>query len=225
VVQDAKNQNNVQFELLHMAPEFTNSVLAFRGTDCVIFDSWGRADDWLRLLRGRNLQLKAIYSTHGHPDHIAAAPDLVFATGCRWFLHKSDFNLLGWGNDILTDFGLKPLTRGVVPDALPNGRVMVFPGVTMDVIPMPGHTPGGVAFYFSDFGICLVGDTIFADSIGRTDLPGGDIYRLKQSVSEFYHLNLPNYTTVIPGHDKITTVGQLKEDNPWVKSLELGKAR
>lgn len=217
--QDAKNQqnNSVQFELLHMAPEFTNSVLVFCGDDCVIFDAWGRADDWMRLLKSRGLNLKAIYSTHGHPDHIVAAPDLVFATGARWFLNSADFGLLGWGNEILQEFGLKPITPGIVPDALVVDKIEILPNVFVDVISMPGHSMGSVAFYFANMGLCLVGDSIFSDSVGRTDLPGGDMHLLQQSISRFYSLNLPDYTTVIPGHGDITTIQNLKETNPWFK--------
>ncbi len=212
-----KNQNNIQFELLQMSPRFTNSVLVHDGDDCVIFDAWGRADDWLKLLGTRNLKLTAIYSTHGHPDHISAAPDLVDDTGCKWFLNGLDFDLYAWGDDLLIQFGLPPMTRGIMPISLPENPIQIFPNVNMQIIQMPGHTPGGVAFYFPDNKICLTGDSIFADGIGRTDLPGGDFTQLMQSISNFYNLNLPNDTVVVPGHGNITTVSELKTINPWFK--------
>lgn len=221
---EVKNPKNLNVELLHMAPYFTNSVMVSYGNECVIFDAWGRAADWLNLLHNRGLNLKAVYSTHGHPDHIAAAPDLVLETGATWFLNKKDFDLIGWGDDLLTQFGLKPLTRGVVPSALPSGRLNIFDKVAVDVIACPGHTPGGVSFYIRDLGLCLVGDTLFADSVGRTDLPGGDIHKLKESILNFYKLNLPDETVVIPGHDAVTTIAKLKTENPFYKMCESAKS-
>ena len=209
--------NNVRFELLRMSPEFTNSILVSYGDKCVIFDAWGRADDWEHLLRQRGLKLRAIYTTHGHPDHISAAPDLVLKTGAQWFLHPDDFGLLGWGDDLLHQFGLPPLTRNVAPCPISAPRIEIFPNLFCDIIPCPGHTPGGVAFYFADFGICIIGDTLFADSVGRTDLPGGDINKLKETLSKLYDMNLPLNTIFVPGHGGTTNVTKLKEHNSWFK--------
>ena len=210
-------KNNCRFELLNMAPEFTNSVLVSCGDDCVIFDAWGRATDWVNLLRQRNLTLCAIYSTHGHPDHISAAPDLVLATGCKWFLSADDFNLIGWGDELLCGFGLPPITRGVLPEKLPTNSVQILPNLVMDIIKCPGHTAGGVSFYFASERILLVGDTLFADSVGRCDLPGGDEVELMQSVRALHDMNLPADTTVIPGHNDITTIARLRVENPYFR--------
>ena len=220
---EIKNPKNLKIELFNMAPEFTNSVLVSYGDKCIIFDAWGRARDWLGVLRNRKLDLMAIYSTHGHPDHIAAAPDLVLETGAKWFLNEKDFDLIGWGDDLLNEFGLKSLTRGVMPDALQYGNINIFDNVEMNVIACPGHTRGGVSFYVPDLDVCIVGDTLFADSVGRTDLPGGDIHKLKESISNFYKLNLPNETVVIPGHDRITTIAKLKIENPFYKMCEFSQ--
>ena len=72
-----QKNNEVKFEVLHLPPMNTNSVLVSVGTDCVIFDAWGKATDWERVLSERGLNLRAIYATHGHPDHISAAPSLA----------------------------------------------------------------------------------------------------------------------------------------------------
>ena len=85
-----------------MPPQNTQSVIVSVGGDCVVFDPWGRADDWSRMLGERGLNLRAIYVTHGHPDHIACAPVLAKKYNVPWFLHSGDFRLVGWGNDLLT---------------------------------------------------------------------------------------------------------------------------
>lgn len=214
---EIKNQKNLKLELLNMAPHFTNSVLVSHGNKCIIFDAWGRAQDWIRLLHERNLELLAIYSTHGHPDHISAAPDLVLSTGAKWFLNNADFNLIGWGDELLNEFGLPPITRDIVPTAMPEHKTTIFNDINMDIISCPGHTCGGVAFYIRDLGTCIVGDTIFADSIGRTDLPGGDTQTLKKSILHLYEQNMPDDTIIIPGHDNITNIATLKKHNPYFK--------
>ena len=84
-----------------MPPENTNSVLVSSGGDCVIFDAWGRAQDWEKLLKQRGLNLRAIYSTHGHSDHISATPELARIHNIPWFLNASDIPLILWGNGIL----------------------------------------------------------------------------------------------------------------------------
>ena len=82
-----QKNNDVKFEVLHMPPMNTNSVLVTMGVDAVIFDAWGRAADWQSLLQQRNLNLRAIYATHVHPDHISAAPALAREMDVDWFLH------------------------------------------------------------------------------------------------------------------------------------------
>lgn len=210
-----KLKNN-KFELLQMSPQNTQSVIVVSGADCVIFDPWGHADDWERLLTERNLNLRAVYITHGHPDHIAAAPKLAKKYNVPWFLHSGDFRLVGWGNDLLTYFGLPPITlTDVRPTVLEIGRTEILPEVFMDIYETPGHTPGGVAYHFPDQEIMLIGDTLFQESYGRYDLPGGDEKMLMQSIAAVYNLNLPDNTTVVHGHGSATTIGWLKQHNPF----------
>ena len=84
-----------------MLPQNTNSVVVSDGTNCVIFDPWGNVADWEKYLSEHNLKPEAIFITHGHPDHIAAAPKLAEKYNVPWYLHSGDFRLVGWGNDLL----------------------------------------------------------------------------------------------------------------------------
>lgn len=206
--------NAVKFELLRMPPENTVSVLVSVGNDAVIFDAWGRADDWVKVLSERGLKLRAIYATHGHPDHIAAAPALAKKFDVDWFLSEKDNFLIGWGNGLLDMFNIPHIDNDYKKTKnIPLGTIEILPGIDMKVMESPGHTPGGLMFYFPKYNILLVGDTLFADSVGRCDLPGGDMVALKQSVHNLYNMNLDDATYVVHGHGMNTTIEYLKKHN------------
>lgn len=213
-----QNNDAPNFEVLHMPPENTNSVLVTCGNDAVIFDAWGQVADWEKLLAARGLRLRAIYSTHGHGDHIAAAPMLAEKYNIPWFLNSEDDVLISWSNNLLKYFGLPEIENDYRrPTDLESGTIEILPGVFADVIESPGHTPGGVMYYFPDFGILLTGDTLFRDSCGRYDLPGGDANALMQSISKLYEMNLPDETYVVHGHGVDSTIGMMKTENPYFK--------
>jgi len=212
------NQNTPSFEILHMPPENTNSVLVTYGGDAIIFDAWGNTPDWEKLLSSRGLRLRAIYSTHGHGDHISAAPILSEKYNIPWFLNSDDNDLILWSNNLLAYFGLPQIENNYRrPVDIGAGTIEIFPGVKMDVIESPGHTPGGVMYYFPDFGILITGDTLFRDSFGRYDLPGGDANALWQSISKLYEMNLPDETYIVHGHGIDSTIAILKRENPYFK--------
>jgi glyoxylase-like metal-dependent hydrolase (beta-lactamase superfamily II) len=214
--QDAQKLRNSKFELLQMPPMNTQSVLLTVGDKCVIFDAWGHASDWSRIIDERGLKLCAIYSTHGHPDHISAAPALAKKYGVPWYLHSGDFRLVGWGNDLLIYFGLPPISADDIrPTPLEISRTMVLPGVVMDIVETPGHSPGGVAYHFPDERIMIIGDTLFQESIGRYDLPGGDKNVLFRSISNLYNINLSDDTEIVHGHGMATDIKYLKQNNPY----------
>ncbi len=211
-----QNNNDVQFEIIYMPPENTNSVLVTRGTDAVIFDPWGRADDWIKLLDGRRLHLQAIYATHGHSDHISAAPGLAAHYDTPWYMNHHDLELITWGNMLLEYFNMPKIPSDFRrPENLTAGPREILPGVHMDVIATPGHSAGGMMFYFPEYGILLSGDTLFRDGVGRTDLPTGDIDNLRLSVAALYNMNLPDETYVVHGHGVDSTIKMLKQHNPF----------
>lgn len=213
-----ENNTEPKFEVLHMPPENTNSVLVSVGSDAVIFDAWGNAIDWEKLLESRGLRLRAIYCTHGHGDHISAAPTLAEKYDVPWYLNSEDNVLISWSNGLLKYFGL-PLIEGNYrqPSDLESGEIEILPGVIVEVIETPGHTPGGVSYYFPDFGVLLTGDTLFRDGFGRYDFPGGDANAIMQSISKLYEMNLPDETFVVHGHGIDSTIGILKKENPYFK--------
>ncbi len=194
-----------------MEPEFTNSVLVTSGGDCAIFDAWGRADDWIKLLDSRGVRPVAIYATHGHSDHISAAPALAAHYNIPWFMNQLDVPLVLWGNGILDFWELPRIADDFVrPHDLRPGRVKILDNIEMDIIASPGHSLGGVMFYFPEYKILLTGDTIFRDGVGRTDLPGGDEKVLRQSIANLMARDLPDDTHLIHGHGDDSIMGAVK---------------
>lgn len=214
-----QKSNDVKFEVLHMPPTNTNSLLVSRGTDAVVFDAWGKAADWEKVLLERGLKLRAIYSTHGHPDHISAAPALARAFNIDWYLNANDNYLVGWGNELLDMFGIPHIHKNYKePIHISNGSMEILPDINMEIMESPGHTPGGLMFYFPQYQILMTGDTLFADSVGRTDFPGGDERQLIQSISNLYDMDLDDGTYVVHGHGMDTTIEWLKKHNQFFKA-------
>ena len=214
-----QTNDNVKFEVIHIPPTNTNSLLVSRGTDAVVFDAWGNAKDWERVLLERGLNLRAIYSTHGHPDHISAAPRLARAFNVDWYLNANDDYLIGWGNELLDMFGIPHVHENYKkPIHISAGIVEILPDVKMEIMESPGHTPGGLMFYFPQYQILMTGDTLFADSFGRFDFPGGDENQLKQSIHNLYEMDLDDGVYVVHGHGMDTTIEWLKKHNQFFKA-------
>ncbi len=183
--------------------------------DCLVIDPGLDAEPLIEFLEEQHLNPVAVVLTHGHIDHIAgvAAIRKQFP-GVKIFIHELDAEML-----------TKPLTNlsamtGVAfrtdpqDAALQDGDVIEQAGVKLLVFHTPGHTPGGICLYSQDDGVAFVGDTLFADSVGRTDFPGGSMSQLLSSVKEKL-FTLPDETEIYPGHGPATTIAQEKNHNPF----------
>jgi glyoxylase-like metal-dependent hydrolase (beta-lactamase superfamily II) len=181
--------------------------------EAVIVDPGEEADLFLRRIATERVTLKAVWLTHAHVDHILGVKRVVEAAKVPVYLHPADRTLYDALPEQSAWFGLSPSTPPV-PDAdLGEGMRLTLGGLGFEVRHVPGHTPGHVAFV--GHGVAVVGDALFAGSIGRTDLPGGDTETLLTSIREKL-LTLPDDTVVYPGHGPSTTIGRERRSNPFL---------
>jgi glyoxylase-like metal-dependent hydrolase (beta-lactamase superfamily II) len=169
----------------------------------------------LAVLARHKLTIKQILITHAHIDHIAGAARLKEITGAPILYNPRDLPLVRM-MDIQAGW-LGVATPDVRPpdDSLEDGQVIAITGISGTILHTPGHTQGSVCLYMPEKNLLLAGDTLFAGSVGRTDLPGGDGPMLIHSVHEKL-LTLPDATIVVPGHGPRTTIGEEREFNPFL---------
>ena len=172
-------------------------------TSCCVLDPGGEAKKVLEFMQVRNLTLDAILLTHGHFDHVGAVKELHEATGCKVYLCAEDLSLPAkWTAGELT-----------YTDTYGEGDVLELSGLTIRVLHTPGHTAGSVCLLVDD--TLYTGDTLFARSCGRTDLPGGDSQVILRSLRRLN--DLEGDYTVCPGHSGSTTLSLEREYNPFMK--------
>ena len=170
----------------------------------------------LDFLAARGLRAVAILNTHGHADHIAGNADLKAAfPDAPLIIGRADAPLLAdpvlnvsreYGFDLVSP----PADRLVA-----EGDILLFAGLTLDILDIPGHSPGHVVFVVRGEGVVIGGDVLFRGGIGRTDFPGGNFDQLATGIrTKLYPL--PDETVVYPGHGPVTTIGYEKANNPYV---------
>jgi glyoxylase-like metal-dependent hydrolase (beta-lactamase superfamily II) len=169
----------------------------------------------MALLQKHNLTVKQILITHAHIDHIAGAARLKKLTGAPILYNPRDLPLVKMMDMQAGWLGMP--TPEVLPpdDTLEEGRVIAITGLSGSILFTPGHTQGSVCLHLPAENLLLAGDTLFAGSVGRTDLPGGDGPALIRSIHSKL-LTLPDATVVVPGHGPKTTIGEERETNPFL---------
>jgi hydroxyacylglutathione hydrolase len=171
----------------------------------------------LSVLGKHNLTVKQIVITHAHIDHIAGAQRLKRVTGAPILYNQNDLPLVEMMDMHAGWLGIP--TPEVLPpdDTLDDGKRIAIIGLTGSILHTPGHTQGSVCLYLPDHSLLLAGDTLFAGSVGRTDLPGGNTKQLIASIDNRL-LTLPDDVTVIPGHGPKTSIAEEKESNPFLQA-------
>jgi hydroxyacylglutathione hydrolase len=191
-------------------------------TNCYIISSGAEAwvidpgDDALRLLdycAENELSVRAVLLTHGHADHIGAAADFHVPV----YIHKLDADCLNDASANLSSFVGAPFVcpADLEVESLEDGMNLILADGNFVVFHTPGHTQGCVCFYCREEGVLFSGDTLFAGSIGRTDLPEGSYDSIINSIRQKL-LVLPDETKVYPGHGASTTIGKERLDNPFL---------
>jgi len=181
----------------------------------VIIDPGGDADLILAEVKRHKLKIKYVLNTHGHFDHTDGNAGVVQATGAELAIHPKDRPLLEAGGGGAW-FGVHTMPGPAPSVELQNGAQLTIGNLTFEVLYTPGHSPGHVCFYERTEGILFDGDVLFSGGIGRTDLPGGSLQQLENSIRHVL-LVLPDDTRVYSGHGPATTIGKERRYNPWLR--------
>jgi hydroxyacylglutathione hydrolase len=204
-------------EIIPVGPLRCNcSVIGDEGTrEALVVDPGDDIEDVLALIRKHNLQVKQIVITHAHIDHVGGAMKLRAATGSPILLNQNDLALLKMLDAQAAWIGVEPPGKVEIDQNLRQADLVKAGSLTAEVIHTPGHTEGSICLYFPTEKKLVAGDTLFAGSIGRTDLPGGSFEKIIRSLHEKV-LALPDETIVVPGHGPLTTIGDERESNPFL---------
>lgn len=181
----------------------------------VVIDPGAEPEKILATIKAKGIRVLHVLNTHGHFDHIGGNRRVTESTGAGLMINREDAPFLSLASRSATMYGLAAEDSPPPAAFLADGERISFGGHELVVIHIPGHSPGGSCFYLATEGILLSGDSLFAESIGRTDLPGGSQALLVNGIRSKL-LVLPAETRVFPGHGPATTISHEKKYNPYL---------
>lgn len=192
-------------------------IVSNKQKDCIIFDPGEEGDRIISTIKTHQLQPKAIFLTHAHFDHIGAVDSVRDAFQIPVYIHEKEADWLedpnknGSGKYIeLPNYSMKPADHHIRKE-----QIFEVAGMEFNAVFTPGHSLGSISYIFEEDGFAIVGDTLFQGSIGRTDLIGGSMEVLLQSIHDKL-LVLPEDFIIYPGHGSYTTPGYEMEMNPFL---------
>lgn len=204
-------------KVLPLGPLETNSHIVHNETHAIFVDVGGNPAPLLSYLVKHSLTLEAVYMTHLHFDHIFGLSNVLQQYSVPAYVYEEDCYLLD--NTLLRpeNYGLPPLTIDYTFTYIQEGKHTIL-GEPVEIFHTPGHTLGSLCYYFPQNKFVITGDVLFYQTIGRTDLPGGDYHTLANSIRNKL-FTLPDDTLVYPGHGKFTTIGHEKIYNPALEEF------
>jgi glyoxylase-like metal-dependent hydrolase (beta-lactamase superfamily II) len=204
-------------EMLPVGPLRCNcSVFGDEATrEAIVIDPGGEIDAIEEILARHSLKVRAIVITHAHIDHIGGAAKLKKRTGAPVYMNANDQALYDHLDVQAAWLGIQTPERTRVDTNLRDGDTVKLGDTAFHAMHTPGHTQGSLCLWIPSERKLVAGDTLFRESIGRTDLPGGDSKAILRSIGEKL-LVLPEETEVIPGHGEVTTIGHEREFNPFL---------
>jgi hydroxyacylglutathione hydrolase len=183
--------------------------------EAMVIDPGDDIEEVLALIRKHNLNVKQIVITHAHIDHVGGATKLRAATGAPILLNENDYALLKMLDVQAAWIGMAAPGAVEIDQTVSTGDTIKAGSHEASVLHTPGHTEGSICLYFPAEKILVAGDTLFAGSIGRTDLPGGSMQKIMHSLHGTV-LSLADETVVVPGHGQLTTIGAERDSNPFL---------
>ena len=181
--------------------------------EAIVIDPGDAPDRILQYIEAEHLNIKYVVNTHGHADHIGANDAIVEVTGAALKIHEDDLVMLGDAKKNLSAFHGLPVLSQTKAQVLHEGDQILFGEEKLEVLHIPGHSPGGICLAGRQ--ILFSGDSLFAESVGRCDFPGGSmtdlIYNIKTKL-----MVLDDDTIVYPGHGPRTKIGWERKDNPYL---------
>lgn len=203
-------------ESLVVGPIGVNCYIVFdeNTLEGIVIDPGGNAGEIIKAVNDKKITVKYVVNTHGHSDHIGANTEICKAFQAKLLIHRKDKNMLIDTRDNLSFYMGMNIISQMADGFVDEGDTIEFGEIKLKVRHTPGHSAGGICLVGD--GVVFSGDTLFAESIGRCDFPGGSEITLINSIKEKI-LPLPDETKVFPGHGPATTVGWERKLNPYLQ--------
>lgn len=182
----------------------------------IIIDPGDEPGKYIEVIQNKNLKPRAILNTHAHLDHIGAVQELKSIYDLPFYLHEQEKNILDHYENSCQMFGIMPGEAPQVTHWIKNDGQIMIEELRIRVLHTPGHTPGGICYSIGEN--VFTGDTLFYDSVGRTDLPGGSWNTLQKSLQKMLEVYPPDFT-FYPGHGPHSTFGRERQQNPFLIHL------
>lgn len=216
-MQDFGTIGNLRLAGFELGPFATNAYVLSNDAKCAVVDCPYGPAELIEYLKHKQLTPSQLILTHAHCDHIGGLPEFRKAfPNCTVRIHSAEAGFLEDPEQNLSAFLGQPVSVAQADGFLNDGETLDLAGQTWNVLHTPGHSPGGITLHAPALGVALVGDALFAGSIGRTDFPHSDFDTLANSIRTRLY-TLTDTTRIFPGHGPPSTIGKEKRSNPFVR--------